>query len=143
MLVHAVVTGSATPVVGSTIRQTNLVPYSAVPFVANPAVCIACKPVVEPFEGSAPQPRSTWPWKWEKSTTTITPRVVEQLLTVWAATGLGAMTTKGAAVTMATAATENTSAPHRPTDPARPRPAGRGDPRAGRRRSGGRGMMSR
>jgi hypothetical protein len=143
VLVQGVVAGSATPVDGSTIRQMNLVPYAAVPFVANPAVCIACRPVVEPFEGSAPQPRSIWLWKWAKSTTTITPRVVEQLLTVSAATGLGASTTKGAAVTTATAATKNTRAAHRPTNPARPRPAGRGDPKAGRRRSGRRGMMSR
>ena len=105
----------------------NRVPYSAVPFVANPAVCIAWRPVVEPFEGSAPQPRSTWPWKWAKSTTTITPRVVEQLLTVSAATGLGTMTTRGAAVTTAV----------------KNAPAARRDPQPGRRRSGGRGMMSR
>lgn len=142
MVVHGVVAGSATPVDGSTIRQMNLVPYSAVPFVANPAVCIACRPVVEPFEGSAAQLRSTSPPKWTKSTTTITPRVVEQLLTVSAATGLGASTTMGAAVTTATV-TASTPAARRPADPARLQPPDRGDLRPGRRRPGKRGMMSR
>ena len=93
MLEHGVVAGLATPVAGSVMRQMNLVPYSAVPVVAKPAVCIACSPVVDPVEGSAPQPRSMSPPKWAKSTTTITPRVVEQSLTASAPAGVGGRAT--------------------------------------------------
>jgi hypothetical protein len=102
VLVHGVVVGSATPVAGSVTRQTNAVPYWTVPTVSNPAVCMACSPLVDPAEGSAPQPRSAWPPNWLKSTTTITPRVVEQSLTGSAAAGAARVTRRDVAA-MATA----------------------------------------
>jgi hypothetical protein len=87
------------------------VPYAGMPVVMKPAVCRACRPLVDPADPSAAQPRSIVPPQWAKSTTTMTPVVVEQSPIDWAPTG-PAVTIREAAVPAVTVpAAASTSAP--------------------------------